>query len=339
LRLISQSALLVRDYPFTGVGLGQYPLTHSTYALLAHVPTLPHGHSMLMDVALSQGVPGAVAAACITGGAAWLGLYALDRVRSPPPALAPGLFSLATISIAALSDDAFYSSWGILLLWVPAGVVMAGWRGVCVTRDQVLRPRAWRWQTLVAVTVVVLALGIGFWHPLAAAWYANLGAVHQTWIELSQYDYQHFDNPTLDQIRARSDLSTAQESYRRALSLDPGQVTARTRLAQIALGKGAYDEALDHAQAAWDAGHRDPVTRLLLGDALVAAGKPEDAVDIVRGIGSAKGRIDGQAWYRYWLGEDYVRAADAWRAALALDPGDARIVGAIEAAEARAEGR
>jgi len=339
LRLISQSALLVRDYPFTGVGLGEYPLVHSTYALLIHVPILPHGHATLIDIALSQGVLGAVAAVCVIGGAAWLGLHALDRVRSPPPALAPGLFSLAIISIAALGDDSFYSSWGMLLLWVPAGVVIVGWRGVCVTCDEILRPRAWRWQALVAVTVVVLALAIGFWRPLAAAWYANVGAVHQTWTELSQYDYRHFDNSTLDQIRMRSDLSTAEENFRRALALDPGQVTARTRLAQIALGRGAYDEALDHAQAAWDAGHRDPVTRLLLGDALVATGKIEDGVEIVRGLDSAVGRLDGQAWYRYWLGEDYTRAADAWRAALALNPGDSRLVGAIQAAEARAEGR
>jgi predicted Zn-dependent protease len=182
-------------------------------------------------------------------------------------------------------------------------------------------------------------LVIGFWRPLAAAWYANLGAVRQTWTELSQYDYRHFDNPTLDQIRARSDLSTAEESFRRALSLDPGQATARTRLAQIALGRGAYDDALSHVQAAWDAGHRDRVTKLLLGDALVAAGKTKEGVEVVRGLGWAPARLDGQAWYRYWLGEDYVRAADAWRAALALSPGDARLERVIEAAEARAEGQ
>jgi hypothetical protein len=336
LQLLSQSALLVRDYPFTGIGLGQYPLVHSTYALLIHVPILPHGHAQLMDIAASQGMLGAVSALCVIGGAAWRGLDALDRTRSRPPALAPGLFSLATIAIAGLGDNSFYSSWGVVLLWVPAGVVIAGWRGACLAGGEILRPRAWRWQALVAVTGVLLVLAAVCWRPLAAAWHANVGAVHQTRIELSQYAYHDFDDPTLDEIRARADLSAAEERYRRALALDPGQVTARTRLAQIALGRGAYDEALGHTQAAWDAGHRDRVTRLLLGDALVATGQVEEGVAIVRGLAWAAGRLDGQAWYRYWLGEDYTRAADAWRAELALNPGNARVIGAIQAAEARA---
>lgn len=335
LQLLSQSALLVRDYPFTGAGLGQYALVHSTYALLIHVPILPHGHAQLMDIALSQGVLGAVAAVCVLVGAAWAGLYALDRGGSSPPALAPGLLSLAIVSIAGLGDDSFYSSWGVLLLWVPAGVVIAGWRGAGAAYRKALRPGAWRWRTLAAVTGVVLVLAIGYRRPLAAAWHANMGAVRQTRIELSQYDHRHFDDPTLDQIRARSDLSPVEESYRRALALDPGQVTARTRLAQLDLARGAYDETLDHVQAAWDAGHRDRVTRLLLGDALVATGQVEEGVAIVRGLEWAAGRLDGQAFYRYWVGEDYARAADAWRAELALDPGNARVIGAIDAAEAR----
>jgi O-antigen ligase len=337
LKIFSQAALLVRDYPFTGAGLGEFPLVHSTYALLMHVPSLPHGHSVLIDIALSQGVLGAVAAVCVIGGAAWLGLYTLDRVRPPPPALVPGLISLAIISIAALVDDTFYISWGMLLLWVPAGIVVAGWRAACATYGQALRPKAWRWQTLVSAAVVVLVLIAAFWRPLAAAWYANLGAVRQTWTELSQYDFHHFGNPTLDQVRERSDLSAAEGSFGRALSLEPGQVTARTRLAQIALGRRSYDEALHHAQAAWEAGHRDPVTRLLLGDALVATGDVEGGVEVVRGFGSAAERLHGQGWARYWLGEDYVRAADAWRAALLLDPGNEWLIGAIKVAEERAE--
>jgi hypothetical protein len=73
-------------------------------------------------------------------------------------------------------------------------------------------------------------------------------------------------------------------------------------------------------QAAWDDGHRDEVTRLLLGDALLATGQVEDAVETVRGLTWAEMRIGGQAWYRYWVNGDYRRAADAWGAALLLDP-------------------
>ena len=80
-----------------------------------------------------------------------------------------------------------------------------------------------------------MVLGLMGRSLVAAWWYANLGAVAQTRAELSQYDYNRFDNPSLDQIRQREDLSAAEAYFSRALAIDPGQATARTRLAQIAL--------------------------------------------------------------------------------------------------------
>jgi cytochrome c-type biogenesis protein CcmH/NrfG len=170
---------------------------------------------------------------------------------------------------------------------------------------------------------------------VTAAWYANLGAVRQTWAELSQYDHRHFDNPTLDEIRRQTDLSAAEQFYSRALALDPGQVTARTRLAEIALSRGQYDQALVHMQAAWDAGHRDRVTRLLLADALVATGNVAPGVEVVRELKWAEERLDGQGWYRYWLDGDYGRAADAWRAVVQLNPNNRRAARRVAEAEAK----
>jgi predicted Zn-dependent protease len=184
---------------------------------------------------------------------------------------------------------------------------------------------------MAAVAGLVL-LGI-FWRPIGAAFYANWGAVRQTRTELGYYNAKGFAG--LDKIRREADLSSAEQLFSRALTLDPGQVTARTRLTEIALSRGQYDQALVHIQAAWDAGHRDRVTRLLLGDALVAAGKVEQAVDVVRGLEWAERRLDGLAWDRYWLGEDYARAADAWRAVVGLNPGNERAVHAIVEAEAK----
>ncbi|MEE8391440.1 MAG: tetratricopeptide repeat protein, partial [Anaerolineae bacterium] len=171
---------------------------------------------------------------------------------------------------------------------------------------------------------------------LAAAWYADLGAVAQTQAELRAYDHKHFDNPTLDQIRQREDLSVAEAYFDRALALDPGQVTARTRLAHIALGRGEYETALEHTRAAWEAGHRDRVTRLLLGDALVAQGRVEEAAAVVRGLDWAESRLNGQAWYRYWVNEDWQRATYAWRTVLLLDPQDAYAGAWVKQAEQRA---
>jgi tetratricopeptide (TPR) repeat protein len=138
----------------------------------------------------------------------------------------------------------------------------------------------------------------------------------------NSYDPTHFDNPTMDQVRQRENLDNALSLLQRATQIDPANPTARQRLAAIALSRGEYVAALGHIQVAWDAGHRDPITRLLLGDAYVANGRVEEAVEVVPGLHWAGARLVHQAWLRYWLSQDYARAADAWAAAVLLDPSD-----------------
>jgi len=345
--IFSEAALLVRDYPFTGSGLGVFPLVHSTYALMIHVPILTHAHAMLLDVAVEQGVLGAMAAAAVLVGAGWLGLRTLAHAEGPQPALAVGLLSLAILIVHGLADDLLYSSRGILLLWVPVGLVIAAWRGEVLSgaKEQGDREtgrggdgeRGRKWWGLVAVALGALVLLAVIGRPVAALWYANLGAAAQMRAELPHYDYNHFDNPSLDQIRQQEDLSAAEAYSHRALAIDAGQVTARTRLAQIAMSREDYQAALEHAQAAWKAGHKDRVTRLLLGDALAAQGRIEEAAEVVRGLEWAEMRLNGQAWYRYWINQDWQRAAYAWRAVLLLDPQDAYATGWVGQAEERAD--
>jgi len=167
-----------------------------------------------------------------------------------------------------------------------------------------------------------LLLILAFYRPLLASWYANLGALTQTRIELSRYNPDYFDRPTLDQIRREIDLGEPQRSFERALSYQPNQRTALQRLALISLSRGEYEAArslLDHAMVV---GEHDQVTRLLYGDMLVAEGRLQEAADAVRGIDWAIDRLMGQAWYRYWLDGDIQRAANAWKTVLLLDPGN-----------------
>jgi hypothetical protein len=331
LNIFSQAALLVRDYPFTGCGLGNFALVHSTYALLIHVPVLSYAHALLLDIAVEQGIIGALAATGMWGGAGWLGLRELSKAQEPRPVLAAGLLSMFVLIMHGLVDDALYGNWFIPLLWAPAGIVVATLRGRTPGWSVI---RSKRWLAVGGILGAVLLLFSG--RQLAAAWYADLGAVAQTQAELPPYDYNHFDDPTLDQIRQREDLSVAEAYFDRALALDPGQVTARTRLAHIALGQGEYETALEHAQTAREAGHQDRATRLLLGDALVAQGQVEEAAAVVQGLEWSRGRLNTQAWYRYWVNEDWQRAAYAWRAVLLLDPQDVYARAWVEEAEEKA---
>ena len=330
-----QAALLVRDYVFTGCGLGQFPAVHSTYALMIHVPILDHAHSTALGVAVEQGLPAAATLLATWTGAAWMGLRTLARSERAPAGLTAGLLALAVLVLHSTFDNVTYGSRALLLLWLPAGLIVGAARSAAEPRRRVeRRTHIWRrgWWVAAAVAALV-GLGILFWRPLAATWQANLGAVKQTQVELRAYDWQHFDDPTLDEVRQQEDLSTAVARFERALALDPGQVTARTRLAQIALARSAYDEGLAHAQAAWETGHRDRVTRLVLGEALVAQGHVDQGASTVRGLDRAAGRFDGQAYYRYWVSEDWQRAAYAWRAVLQLDPENERVRKSVEYAE------
>ncbi|HOU11893.1 MAG TPA: O-antigen ligase family protein [Anaerolineae bacterium] len=300
--------LLVRDYPFTGSGLGHFALVDSTYAQLIHVPTLPFSHALLLDVAVEQGVVGTLAMIAVWISALWQGLWALARAEKRLPLLGAGLLALIVIIVHGLGDDALYSSRWSAFLWMPVGVIVAAQRDasdVPVWQRRIERIGAAALAVGLAVALFALR------QALVPAWYANLGALAQTRAELPWYNYQQFDNPTLDQIRQRGDFSVAEAYFNLALTFDTGQPTARTRLAQMALARGDYDAALLHAQAAWDAGHRDRVTRLLFSDALTANGKVAQAASVAWGLTWADGRLEGQAFYRYQQQSDWRRASYA----------------------------
>jgi hypothetical protein len=250
--------------------------------------------------------------------------------------LEAGLASAGASLLHGVVDDPLYASRGLLLWFVPLGIIGAvcGWQGRDGARTRGERRSPVRATaaagagTAVALTLTMLAGG----RTVSAAWEANLGALEQARVELSAYDQWHFDDPTLDEVRRSGDLEAPLANFARALRLEPGQVTASQRLAAIALARGDYAAARRVTDGSIAAGHRDPATLLLAGDALVATGEPEAAAAMVAGLPYAIARLQGQAWSRYERGGDWARAADAYAAVTMLDPTDA----AASAAEERA---
>ena len=330
----SEAMLLVRDYPITGFGLGAFPVQHSTYALLIHVPILAYAHSFYLDMALGQGLYGLLAALGVLGGALVLGLGALHQAHRPPPVLGVGLLSLVVMLVHGAVDDPLYIGRAMPLLWLPASLVVAGTRDVAPRLRA--RVRAGIGYSLAAAGLL-LVVGCALLPPLRAIWLTNLGAVRQAQIELSAYDHRHLGDPSLDEIRRQVDLAEVEQLFEAALELQPGEVTARTRLAAIALSRGQYEQALGHALAAWDAGHRDRVTRLLLSDALIATGDPQRALEIVQSVERAEMRLRILALERYESRSDYRRAADTWRVIVGLDPGDENARQQLAEAQAKTE--
>jgi len=296
---------LAGDYAFTGLGLGLFEMPFSIYTLLIHVGYIVNSHNLFLDLLVEQGAIGlglfvGLLAAALVGA-----LRALRCARRAHRlVLEAALASLAAGLAHGLVDDILYGSRGLLLLFIPLGLLAATRTIVSreASNDEAARPVSPRRGALVPWLVgggLLLVVVLPASRPLAASWQANLGALAQTRAELTVYDQRHFDNPNLDQVRRTQNLDQALDHYARALAFDPDNLTARRRLAQIALARGDYEAARLHMERAWAAGHRDRTTRLMLGDALVATGYPAFAVEVIRGLPWARARLEGQAWSRY----------------------------------------
>jgi hypothetical protein len=325
--LWGQSLDLARDALFTGSGLQSFFRVHAIYRLLLHTPYLFHAHNTFLEVLLEQGIFGLI-------GLLWAGIVvviwawkALGRASVSIWGWA-GLAALIAASVHGMVDVVFYVTRTLPLIGLMFGYAWFLNETVVAGQEQTIESHInghRLWQAIgLALLVLALLAAVIFSKPLLAAGYANRGVAQQVHVELTRYNPYQFDKYSLDQVRHDSvkdgSLEPALASFNRALQLDPTQRTALQRLAQINLSLGDYAAALEATTTLWQAGHRDEVTRLLYGDALVATGQIEPAVETVDGISLAISRLRFQAWYRYWIDQDYRRAADAWTAVLLLDP-------------------
>ena len=328
-QLVQDGRDLIRDYCYTGIALENVSLTHAVYCLQVHVPFQAHLHNVYLGTWLEDGVLGA---AGLLSGCAVCALWiwrSLAAAEASPLGTA-GLASLIVIGINNLVQDIFthgtlgdfhVSDWKRQRVPLLAGVLL-GLAGGFARRAVPSHDLDDRFTSLSATAagMFLLAFAAIFHRRLWGAWQANRGALAQTQVELNAYDPDQFDRPTLDQIRQRADLRFAQKKFREALNWDPTNATALQRLSAIALSRGRYDEASTLMRTAWNAGHRDRVTRLLLGDVLVAEGALKQAAQIVKEVSFAEPRLMFQAFYRYWTNKDFRRTAQTCQTVLLLNP-------------------
>lgn len=319
---------LTKSYFFTGSGLSSFSMNHAAYSILTDVPFTTHSHNAFIEVWIEQGLLGAAALLWGTIAAAGWAWKALDRPDVPALAWA-GLAALCAAGVHGIVEVVFHGE-----PTLPVIGLALGFASLAARRPA--RPRQSYQRALIVPGMALLIGGlITFYRPLAAGWYANLGALEQSRIELSLFDPENFSNPSLEQIRRQSDLKPAQALFRKALALQPNNLTALQRLSLIALAQGEYAPALAWMETAWNAGHRDLTTRLIFGDALVAAGQPGRAANITQGISWAGSRLASQGWVRYLKRGDMTRAVFAWKAAQKLDPGNRDAATWLAAAKAR----
>lgn len=319
-RLWEQGLLLIGDYPFTGSGLMTFRMVYAVYGLLIHVPFHDHLHNTYLEIWLEQGGFGVLA---LILGMGVILKWAWRSLKSGGGSVwgAAGMAALAVVAIHSIFDVVFYVTRTLPLIGLVTGFAfLAVPQPLNESQDGTKRSVAW---FLPSLFVLCGLMGLAFYRPLLSAFYTNLGALAQTRAELTVYDAEPYDDPSLDEVRRQVDLTVAELAFRQALRWNASNRTALQRLAEIALSRGEYEQALAWMQSAWQAGHRDQITRLLLGDALIANGEIQAAAKMVYGLSWAVDRLQFQAWYRYYLVGDYARAALAWETVLLLDPTNA----------------
>jgi O-antigen ligase len=108
---------LVGDYPLTGLGLGDFEMTYSTYALLVHVGHTLHAHDLWLDVWLNLGLLGVLALLGMTLGAVW--------PRPSAPWRMAALMALGVLLLHTLVDDSIFGYGGVAIpiFFIPLGLL------------------------------------------------------------------------------------------------------------------------------------------------------------------------------------------------------------------------
>lgn len=130
--LWQRALYMIRDFPYTGVGLNMYSLTaNNLYPLLTapreEVLRLTHAHNVLLQLAVDVGLPGLVAylGILISFGAAWRLSYARFE-RSVLRAVAVGLLcSMIAYHVYGLFDCLTLGAKPGLVLWMMWGLTAA----------------------------------------------------------------------------------------------------------------------------------------------------------------------------------------------------------------------
>ena len=277
-----QAGNLVQDYYFTGGGLGVFPMVFSTYALLIDVPFLTHAHNLFLEIWIEQGLLGFVAFAwLIVEFYLWCQRIATNTCpggrcqgKRMNWLMLGGIAATTVMLLHGFVDVGLYSSRALPLMFVPMGVALAS-QQLTVNSEQAgriqksaignpagaLRSRQSKTVSAVILLGALILPNALSWNALAGLWYANLGSVAQTRVELGQY---RWPQRLVENVRREGGMSEVEEYFRQALAFDAGNVTANQRLGTMALARGEHDAALNCLQAAYRRDPSNPVTERLL---------------------------------------------------------------------------
>jgi O-antigen ligase len=176
---------MVRDMPFTGVGLNTFPVLDSLYS--GGGGHAPHAHNVLIQTAVDLGVPGLLGLLALLGTFAYTvaRAYRASRQRNQRALLIGACGAMLAWLTYGLLDSITLGHKPAMALWIMLGLVAA-------TRVQVQQPgtsdasarrRVGRRRLvlgLAALVVLLLVIGLTV-RQTAGAFYQNLGVMEAHW--------------------------------------------------------------------------------------------------------------------------------------------------------------
>ncbi len=304
LSLYRNSLYLLKDYPFTGIGLGDtFALVYSRYQLLMDVPFLYYAHNLFLSAWLGQGILGLVALVWLLI-AFYRLVWRVERAGLPEKPLlffrAAWLGASVTF-IHGLLDSAQFSGdrWTMPMLFALLGLSVAignpaleenRQKTVEATTKGIFQLKRSRFIVVIAGLLGAATL---FWWGVNGGWQANIGAVRQTWADLS---------PNYSKLEREKGQEFAAESFERALKTNPEQTTANRRLGIMALEDHNFDSAIGYLERAYAQEPRNQATLKSLGYAYLWAGRLDQAELLFKQVDFQRRLVDELHYWRWWWG-------------------------------------
>lgn len=241
----SRALDMLRDMPFTGIGLNSFDLVMQQYYPGYLLGFTPDAHNLLMQTAADLGLPGLVAFLWFL--IAWF-IQALKRIKQEDSVNKRLLLMGVTAGMVAylghgVMDALMLGSKPTFMVWVLLGI------GAALTSPQLRRPKTKVYQWLLACLALPLLVGLLMLSQPASS-FMNLGAL-QAHKLLSPFPITQ-NNPDAAFDMVRTNLS-------KAIALDPSLRQAHLLLARIDSVQGNFSTAQSHYQTRVALDMQDPL--------------------------------------------------------------------------------
>jgi hypothetical protein len=285
--LFSRSAYLLLDYPITGGGLGSFPGLYSQYLLIIPFYYLPNSHNLFLDVAIEQGVIGGLAFAVLYIVSLWSVSGSIARGHGETVFQWIVLFSLVIAFVHGMVDNYLYNGAGSMLSLLLVGLSM---RERHHDNGQVgyrVHPKF-----AGAFAALLLILIFSYLNQLRSIWYANLGAV-----QMSQIELKHFPKNRWVGTEIVPELKESEVFLLSALQYNPNNGTANHRLGLISMQRQDFEAASMYLEKARNEapGYRGIIKTL--GYCYVWLGNLEKAQLLLTQIPEAEHELNVYIWW------------------------------------------